>query len=236
MKTKSIIRLAAVLIAVIGISAAGCKKDKNVDTNSMQQLSKDEVTMQIATDDVLNDANTVLSHGSKKSIEANYLCNVTWDSSNVVNDTIIYDLTFNGLNCNGTRYRVGHATIKKNILTPWYQAGTTVTINFINLVITKVSNGKTLTLNGTKTYENVSGHLLPELGGSVTSIVHKVTGFLNATFDNGTTRTWYVARQKTFTGTLGNLVVTEDGFGSADGYNNLVVWGTNRNGELSIPS
>jgi hypothetical protein len=231
MKTKTIIRITAILIAVIGISFAGCKKDKNTDTNSMQQLAKDEVAMQSATDDVLNDANNVLSGGSKKSMET-LPCNVTIDSSSIVGDTITYAITFNGLNCSGTHNRVGHATIKRNVNTYWYQAGTKVFVHLDNLIITKISSGKSLTLNGNKTFENVSGHVLAELGGSVTSIVHKVTGSLTATFDDGTTRTWNIARQRTFTGTMGNLIVTVDGFGSADGYNNLVVWGTNRNSEL----
>jgi Tfp pilus assembly protein PilX len=232
MKTKMLIKLAALLIAVIGISTAGCKKDKNeTDTNSLQQLTKDQRTFQSASDDVLSDANTVLSNGTSKSIES-LPCNVTIDSSSIVGDTIIYAMTFNGLNCSGTHNRVGNATIKKNVNTHWSQAGATVTITFINLKITKVSSGKSIILNGTKKFENVSGGLLVNLGGSATSIVHKVTGSLQATFDDNTTRTWNVARQKTYTGTLGSLIITVDGLGTADGYNNLETWGTNRNGEL----
>lgn len=235
MKTKILIKLAAILIAVIGISIAGCKKDNDTDTNSLQQLSKDEATFQSASDDILNDANTVLSGGTSKSLES-LPCNVTIDSSNIVGDTITYALTFNGLNCAGTRNRVGHANIKKNINTPWSQAGTIVSITFIDLKITKVSTGKFIILNGKKIFENVSGGLLANLGGSVTSITHKVTGTLQATFDDNTTRTWNVARQKTYTGTLGSLIVTVDGFGSADGHSNLEAWGTNRHGELFYSS
>jgi hypothetical protein len=43
---------------------------------------------------------------------------------------------------------------------------------------------------------------------------------------------WNVARQKTFTGTPpNNLILTTDGFGAAGEYNNLLVWGVNRQGE-----
>jgi len=232
MKTKILIKLAAILIAVIGISTAGCKKDKNdADTNSMQQLSKDQAAVQSASDDVLNDANNILSNGTSKTVQ-NFPCNVTIDSSSIVGDTITYALTFNGLNCAGTHNRVGNATIKKNVNTHWSVAGSKVTITLINLKITKISSGKSVILNGTKIFENVSGGLLIDLGGSATSIVHKVTGSLQATFDDNTTRTWYVTRQKTYTGSLGSLIVTVDGFGSADGYSNLETWGTNRDGEL----
>lgn len=234
MKTKNVIKLAAILIAVIGISTAGCKKDKNeskdINTSSLQQLTKDENTIQNASDDVLNDVNSVLSGSSGKSIEG-LPCNVTVDSSSVVGDTITYHLTFNGPNCAGTRLRVGEALIKKNVNTHWHQAGATVTVKLINLKITKVSSGKYVILNGTKIFENVSGGFIVNLNGA-NSVVHKITGYINATFDDNTTRTWNIARQRTFTGTFpGQLIETNDGFGSADGYSNLVVWGVNRDGE-----
>ena len=61
--------------------------------------------------------------------------------------------------------------------------------------------------------------------------VHRVSGNIAVTFDNGTTRTWNVARQSTYTGTRGQLVLTIDGFGTSGEYSNLLVWGTNRNNE-----
>lgn len=233
MKTKNVIKLAAILIAVIGISTAGCKKDKNegndTNTSSMQQLTKDDATIRAASDDVLNDANSVLSGGGK-SIEG-LPCNVNVDSSGMGGDTITYYLTFHGLNCAGTLLRVGNAEIKKDVTTPWYQAGTTVTVKLINLNITKVSSGKHVILNGTKIFENVSGGFIVNLNGS-NSVVHKITGYIEAKFDDNTTITWNIARQRTFTGTFpGQLIVTTDGFGSAGGYSNLVVWGINRDGE-----
>jgi hypothetical protein len=232
MKTKTIIRQALILAVVSVLSvSAGCRKDRNEeDTGSLQQLAKDEVAIESATGDVLNDANSVLSGASGKSVTI-FPCNVTVDSSSIVGDTITYALTFNGLNCSGTHLREGHARIKKNVNTHWYEAGTTVKIYYDTLKITKISSGKYIILNGTKTFENVSGGLLIQLGDSLSSITHKITGTVQATFEDNTKRTWHISRQRTFTGTLGQLVVTEDGFGSADGYSNLVVWGTNRNDE-----
>lgn len=234
MKTKTIFNLTAILVAVIGISIAGCKKDKNdnTDTNSLQQLSKDEVAVESATNDVLNDANNVLSGGSSSKSIDGFPCNATIDSvSHSTVDTIVYYMTFSGLNCSGTHTRTGNVIIKKAVGTHWINAGATVLVTYVDLKITKVSSGKSLTLNGTKTFENVNGGLLVQLGGSITSVTHKISGAVQATFDDGTTRTWTIARQRIFTGTLGQLVVTESGFGSDGGYSNLVVWGTNRNGE-----
>ena len=233
MKSKTIFKMAAIFVAVVGMSIAGCKKDKSEpDTSSLQQTSKDEVNVENSTNDVLNDANTVLSGGSSKSINS-FPCNATIDSvthSSV--DTVEYYVTFNGLNCIGNRIRTGNVIVKKAIGTHWINPGATVFVTYLNLTITKVGSGKSLTLNGTKTFENVNGGSLAQLeNGTISSVTHKITGSVQATFDDGSTRTWTITRQRVFTGTSGQLQLTESGFGSADGFNNLVVWGTNRKGE-----
>jgi hypothetical protein len=234
MKTKKLIFAGAILIAIAGISFSGCKKDKsdgpNTDTSTLQQLTKDEVAIQGANDDADKDVNDVISKSGGKA--GNWVpCNATLDSTSVVNDTITYNITYNGLNCSGTHNRSGQVQVRKNVNTHWKDAGAVVYVKFINLYITKISNGKSVTINGTKKHENVSGGLLADLGSTLTSVVHKVSGSIQATFDDNTTRTWIIARQKTFTGTPGALICTVDGFGSADGKNNLVIWGVNRSGE-----
>ncbi len=231
MKTTKLISLAAILIAFSAFAFTSCKKDKNPDTTSMQQLVQDENKMATSDDDAMNDVNTVLSGTGAKALET-LPCNVTVDSSTIIGDTIIYNITFNGLNCAGTRTRTGNAEVKKNVATHWVDAGATVYVKYINLVITRVSDNKSLTLNGTKQFVNVSGGHISDLGTTATSIVHRAYGNLTATFDDGTTRVWNLARQRTFTGTPGNLICSVDGLGSADGYNSLVAWGTNRHGEM----
>ncbi|MFA4851714.1 MAG: hypothetical protein WC868_11505 [Bacteroidales bacterium] len=240
MKTKNVIKLAAILIAVIGISTAGCKKDKNEGSDkeipsSLKKLANDEATIQSASDDVLNDVNDILAKKTNKGIDSlNWPCNVILDSTITAGSNVTYYLTFNGSNCNGTRNRDGKVEITIPINTHWSDVGATVTVKLINLKISKIpDNGKYVILNGTKTFENVSGGLVKDLGnGTITSVVHKITGAIQATFEDNTTRTWNITRQRTFTGTFpGQLIVTTDGFGSADGYSNLVVWGVNRDGE-----
>jgi len=230
MKTKRMIKTVLILVIALGISFTGCRKDKSNDnTQSLQQLANDETDIQTASDDLLNDANDVLSGGQAKSLNA-IPCGATMDSL-IVNDTITYTLTFNGLNCNGRKYRTGQVKITKNINDHWSTAGTTVRVQLINLRITRVLRNRSVTLNGIKYFTNMSGGLVRNLGNGVTSVIHRVTGNLEATFDNNTTRTWAIARQRTFTGTPGQLILSVDGFGSANGYNNLVTWGINRNGE-----
>jgi hypothetical protein len=238
MKTKNLFRFSFLMIAAMTFIFAGCSKDKTTNkdvtnTESMQQLSKDENNVENATDQALNDANYELSPVNLKSTESGGPCNTTVTISPVVNDTITIDINYHGRDCNNTHYRTGDVVIKKKYLENWGQAGATVIVTLNNFTITKISTGKSLILNGTKHFENVSGHYLWQLGldSVVTSVVHKAWGTVTAGFDNNTSRVWNIARQRTFTGSLINLVMTTDGFGTADGITNLATWGINRNGE-----
>lgn len=235
MKTTNLFRLTFLVLAIIGLTFSGCKKDKNVnpggDSSSLQQLSGDEESFESAMDESMNDVDLYLSSGNLKSTTM-LPCNATIDSTAIVNDTITIYITYDGLNCNGTRFRTGQVEIKKHVGMHWYQQGATVMVRHINFTITKVSNQKTVTINSVKFHKNVSGGVIWQLGNGVDAIIHRTWGHANVAFQDSTSRTWNVARQKTYTGTpLGNLVLTIDGFGVAAGYNNLVVWGVNRQEE-----
>lgn len=234
MKTKKFLAIVFSILAFGSFILVGCSKDKQedptTDTSSLQQLSKDENTLQNATDEAMNDVNQVLSGLTLKST-AMLPCNATLDSTNVVNDTITYFITYNGNNCNNTRLRIGKVEVKKKVGTHWHDEGATVIVTYINFQITKISTGKSLTLNGTKSFQNVTGGYIWQLGGQYNSIVHKIWGSVQATFDDNTTRTWNIARQRTFTGTVDSLTMTIDGFGTSGSYQNLVLWGVNRQGE-----
>jgi hypothetical protein len=236
MKTTNLLRLTFLALAIIGLSLTGCEKDKNsepkADSSSLQQLAGDEQSFESSMNESMNDVDQFLAFGNLKSTDQ-LPCNATIDSTAVVNDTITIYITYNGLNCSGTIFRTGQVEIKKHVGMHWYQQGATVKVRHINFVMTKVSNQKTITLNSFKVHKNVSGGVLWQLGYAVSSIVHRTWGHANVTFDDGTTKTWNVARQKTFTGTLpDSLVMTIDGFGEAGAFNNLVVWGINRQGEI----
>ncbi len=230
MKTTHFIKLGFLMVAALTFSLSSCKKDKTTeptpDSGSLQQLSKDQVTVETASDDALNDANEVMSSTAKI-----LPCNVTV-TRDTIGDTTHINLAFNGLNCAGTRSRLGNIKVSKLLSTPWSQAGATVKVEFINYKVTKISTGNWVILNGVKTWQNVSGGIIPNLGTTATAIIHKVSGSIQATFNDNTTRTWEIARQKTYTGTYpSGLILSVDGFGVADGYSNLETWGINRHGE-----
>lgn len=233
MKTRKLLTLILLVTAILGLTLTGCKKENhnnNADPSSMQQLANDENRFQDGSDEAMNDVNLLLSGGNLKATTL-WPCNATIDSTAVANDTLVIYITYNGLNCNETRFRTGKVEIRKHVGTHWGDPGATVIVKHINFSITRVSTGKTIVLNGTKTHQNVSGGHLWMLGNQLTSIVHKTWGSMTVTFEDNTTRTWNVARQKTYTGTLTNLVLTVDGFGQSGEFANLVVWGVNRQGE-----
>lgn len=236
MKTKNLIQLAFILVSALSIALTSCKKDDldtgNANPDELKQLSADENYVESIMNDAISDVSSVMSNngGNLKSTE--WLpCNATIDSLAVVNDTVTIYITYNGLNCNGTRNRTGKIEIKKKVGTHWEQAGATVVYKYINFTVTRLANNSTVTLNGTKNFVNVNGGHRWQVGSTIDSFVERISGNMQASFDNGTSRTWNVARQVTYTGTAGQLILTVDGLGTSGEYQNLAVWGTNRQGE-----
>lgn len=234
MKTKAFFSYAVALMFLGSVTLAGCSKENEetpqVNTSSLEKLAVDENNLEEMVDEALNDASNVMGPQGLKSTD--WLpCHATIDSAVVANDTLAIYITYNGLNCRENKIITGQTVTKRKVGEFWGMPGTTVTVQFINYSVTRVSNNKTVVLNGIKTFQNVTGGFLWQLGLTATSIVHKASGTMQATFDNGTTRSWNFARQRVFTGTPNNMVLTVEGFGSADGYENLVAWGINRDGE-----
>lgn len=233
MKASNLIKLTLLFLTIVGFTLTGCNKKKEnnvVDPSNIQQLANDENQFQDASDEAMYDVDLLLSTGNLKSTTL-WPCNATIDSTAVANDTLTIFITYNGLNCSETRFRTGQVIIKKRVGLNWGDAGAGVVVQHINFSITRVSTGKTIVLNGTKTHQNVSGGHFWMLGNTLTSLVHKTWGTMTVTFDDNTTRTWNVARMKTYTGVLTNLVLTVDGFGTSGEFNNLVIWGVNRQGD-----
>lgn len=237
MKTRNLLRTAAFMLTLTGLTLTGCQKDKleegTNDAASLTELSNDDINVEEITNDALQDVEGVLSFSGSDFKSTDRLpCNATIDSTSVVNDTITIFITYNGLTCNGRLFRTGQVEIKKAVGTFWCMEGASVNIKYINYTVTRVSNNKTTILNGSKTFTNVSGGAIFMLGhNGFTSLIHRVNGHMSITFDNGSTREWYFARQRTYTGARGELLMTVDGFGTAGDYSNLVSWGLNRKGE-----
>jgi hypothetical protein len=151
---------------------------------------------------------------------------VTYDTSN--NQRII-TIVYNGSNCRGNRTRTGTVIITLPYPHRWKDAGATATISIQQLKITRLRDGKSIVINGSKTFTNVSGGLLKNLA-TLGSITHTVTSdSLSITFDNGKQRGWHVAKQRVFTYNNG-IVMTTTGTHSDGTDSQIAEWGTNRFG------
>lgn len=232
MKTQDLLKWTLILLVAVGFALTGCRKDddEDTDTTRMKETSQDLVTLKAAEDMTTTDVNNVLSLGGSKG-PLSLPCNATIDSSFVINDTVTYIITYNGLNCEGTYHRTGTVEAHKALTTNWRDAGAVVYVKYINFKVTRVSDSRWAIVDGVKRYTNTSGGRIIDLGVTATSIVREVCGVLNATYDDNSTRAWNIHRKKTWTGTPGNLILTAEGLGAADGYTNLESWGINRHGD-----
>lgn len=236
MKTKKLQNLAIILVSAIALTFTSCaKEDLNqgpADPATLEQLSADENDVDNVMKDVESDVTSVMSNNIGNFKSTAWLpCNAKVDSLAKVNDSITIYITYSGLTCDGKRNRTGKIEIRKKAGTHWEQAGATVIYKYINFTVTRVANGKSIKLNGTKTFVNLNGGHRWQVGTAITSYVETISGSMQASFDNGTSRTWNVARKITYTGKAGQYILSVDGFGSTGEYKNLVVWGTNRQGE-----
>jgi hypothetical protein len=111
----------------------------------------------------------------------------------------------------------------------WKNAGAVINVSFQNLQITRLIDNKSIIINGTQTYTNVSGGLLINLP-TIGAITHTITSSnMSVTFDNGTQRNWQVARRRVFTYNNG-IVITVSGTHADGTVTNIAEWGTNRFG------
>lgn len=218
-----------------------CKKsstnDSTENTTESQVHSEDQSMVADQVDESANDATTM----TENVIAMTGRTPVPW-FPNPCNSTITYDtmnairtmtITYNGLNCNGTRTRTGVITISIPSGVLWKNAGAQLTINFINLKITRVSNGKSITINGTKVVTNVSGGLIREVA-TMGPVTHTITSSnMSITFDNASQRTWSIAKRRVFSYNNG-LVITTTGTYSDGATTGISEWGTNRFGNSFI--
>ena len=216
-----------------------CKKDSSTGTASNEIITESQVhaddqsLVANQTDEVATDASTVAENVIAISGNGplNYFpppCNatITYDTLNAVRTITI---TYNGLNCNGTLSRTGVVTLSIPAGQLWRNAGAQITVTYNNLKITRVSNGNSITINGSKVLTNVSGGLLRNLS-TLGSITHTITSSgMSITFDNGSQRTWQIAKQRVFTYSNG-MVVNTTGTHSDGGTSGIAEWGTNRFG------
>jgi hypothetical protein len=227
-----------------GTSSGTTTADVQTESNDVTQVSNE---MDATNNDVNNSLNAsptfsgasysggavdgrgIVTDGGGGSINIDYsICDatVTTDTSDGLRQIII---TYNGTNCWGNRTRTGVVVISIPVGVRWRDSGAVVTVSIQNLKITRIFDNKTITLNGTYTYTNVTGGLLKDLA-TLGTITHTVAAdSVTIQFADSATRIWSVAKQRVFTYNDG-VVITTTGTHS-DGTNiDVAIWGTNRFG------
>jgi hypothetical protein len=230
---------------------AACKKSSNTDNSNtsdadVQTQSDDQSRVSSENDAVTNDVNTSIdtqagisstSVATRGDVQTDgphavesHICDATVTVDTTVNPRTL-TITYNGSNCAGTRTRTGTVVVSVAAGVKWSDKGAVVTVSIQNLKITRVLDGKSITINGTHTYTNVTGGRLYDLAlGTITTITHTVTSDdMTITFDNGSKRSWHIARQRVVTYVNG-VVVTESGLHTDGSTSGITEWGTNRFG------
>ncbi len=256
MKPRMHWRIAIFTIALTGVFIS-CSKDSNKSSSNqttVQTQADDQAMVSNESDNLANDANASLTSQSSingesarslhsgntvvNSVETQILgvdsvsntsliCDATVVTDTTVNPRTI-SITYNGTNCWGNRTRTGTVIISIPTGIHWMDAGAVVTITVQNVTITRLKDGKTITINGTRTMTNVSGGSMTDLASDGT-IIHGISDNLSITFSSNLVRTWQVSKQRVFTYNNG-IVMTTTGTHSDGTYNNIAEWGTNRFG------
>lgn len=251
MKTKNLAY--ALLITAATGAMFSCKKSSSSSSTmtdaQLQTQSDDQSRVSNESDAAFDDVNTSMTaqasvtgssitaaprygvevEGGPDTVQS-YICDATVTIDTTDNPHTL-TITYNGNNCNVTRTRKGSVVVSWTPGVLWRTAGAVVTVSFQNLAITRLSDNKTITLNGTHTYTNVSGGSLISLPNSPgTTIIHTVTSSnMSVTFDDGSQRTWNVARQREYTYSDG-FVVSTTGTHTDGSTQGISEWGENRFG------
>lgn len=239
-----LLRLSLITLVGITLFAGGCKKDdssqpsENEAKSQVAQQADDESRVSAELDAVAADATILLEADPATSGDNSVLDNLICDASVVANtgtNPMTLTITYNGGNCSTARVRSGTVILSMAQGTKWKDAGAVVNVEFRDLKITRKADQKSITINGTKIYTNVSGGLMFQLAG-LNNIIHKITSSgLSIQFDNGAARQWQVARQYTFTYSNG-IVISITGLHSEGGGDGIAEWGTNRFGNTFTTS
>src|SRR5438874_1619109 len=213
MKKTTLHLLAAVLFLIASFTA--CKKETSPSTDNTQEASvqsDDQARVSGETEASANDADAAMEtsasfSGRYSQVQTPIICDATLVYDSVSNPRTI-TITYNGGNCWGTRTRTGAIILSMAQGVHWKDAGAAITITFQNLKITRLADNKSITINGSQTYTNVSGGLLINLP-NLSSVIHTMTSSnMSITFDDNTQRTWQVAKQRVFTYNNGVVITT----------------------------
>ena len=234
LKIVSVLSLAFYSFTLI----VACNKDNstpnnnNNDNEAVTAAVTDESQVSNEMDGIALDAATAIEYEPTFSGNNGVLDQIICDATvtyNTTTDPMTITVAYDGSNCGGGRSRTGTIVLAMAKGTEWTTAGASFTITFNDLKITKTATNKSITITGTHTVTNVSGGLLIHLA-TEGPITHTITSEnMKVSFDNGTARSWNVAKQRVYTYDNG-AVLTITGTHTEGNETGIAEWGTNRLG------
>lgn len=229
---KLILNLPFLLAVTLVLTFSSCKKtspDSTADdTQSVQDAATVSSALSASVDDVASSTGTVST--MSRSITP---CGYTVDTSQAAEGIIV--INYNGDVCNGIS-RTGSITITlENYPTVhWRDSGAILTLFFANVKVTNAATAGYIILNGTHTLTNITGGLawkiLAQDTTGTVAILH-TSNDMTITFADGSVRSWSVNRLRSYSNVNGVLTVTLSSNASEGSYENVDLWGTNRNNQ-----
>ena len=235
---KKTLRLIMFALIAFSVTFTSCKKSDTAssDNSDLTTHSDDQSRFSSETDAADNDANTAIESFSafegRIQNPVGVICNATavLDSTATLRRITI---TYNGLNCIGNRFRTGVIVLSMPLGQHFRDPGAVLTTTFQNFKVTRVVDNKSITINGVHEIKNVTGGRLGQLA-SLGTIVHEITSpGMSVTFDNGTVRTWQVAKRRTFTYDNG-IKISTVGIHTDGSTTGISEWGINRFGNAFV--
>jgi hypothetical protein len=211
-----------------------CKKTAQEPTPSENvEHSDDQMQFTAEMDAVTDEANDLIRESASFNFRntSNGICDATF-VVDTTSTTKSITITYTGGNCSGTknRKRTGSVVLSMPKATRWSDVNAQLTITYNNLKVTRISDNKSITLNGNTVITNVSGGTivgLPNAG----SMVHTITSNgMTIKFSDGTSRVWMVRKQRNFSYNNG-IVISATGTYSSGNIQHISEWGVNRGGQ-----
>ncbi len=227
-------RLVLIAITAISITFSSCKKSSVQSdwANEFKTHTDDQSRVSSETDEVFNDANAIIDATGAFNGRVEGLNSVICNATAVLDSTLTLrriTVTYNGLNCAGSRSRTGVILLTIPLSQHWGDVGAVLTANIQNLAITRVSDNKSIVINGTHIITNVTGGRLRDLA-TIGTIIHDISSNgMTITFDDGSQRVWQVAKRRTFTYNNG-IVISTVGTHTDGTTTGISEWGNNRFG------
>jgi hypothetical protein len=230
------LRLMSLLTLTLFTTFIACKKDSSTTQQDpgpeLTVHAEDQARISGEMDAVDYDMNVAQEHNpafSGRLYGINSLC-----GADVIPDTLSnprkITISYNGEDCEGLHTRTGSIVISMPAGVRWKDAGAELTVTYQNYKVTRLSDKKSITINGSHLLTNVSGGLLYQLP-NLQTITHTIgSSNLSITFDDGSQRNWNVARKRVYSYNNGAPLITISGTHTEGSQTGIADWGTDRFG------